>query len=196
MIKIKFVCETKILIFYLSRKSLIVYYVFFDSHKDLLSYCHATRVCRTRMKVFKWDNLSPLLRKEGTEIIPLKDILNEFCNTLRSPVAGRNGREENRCGVCQKNSEFKAEIQRHFLKKFHRGSKFSNLMKVKIRAVFSMENRHFLQIAVIQSLTNGRPSLTPTKGELGLPVRAPRGCNGALIALQRQPRCNPTGTPL
>lgn len=40
------------------------------------------------------------------------------------------------------------------------------------------------------------PPLTPPKGELGLPARPLRLCNGAAIALQRAPRCNMTGTPL
>ena len=53
-----------------------------------------------------------------------------------------------------------------------------------------------LQLTIIQSLTNRQPPLTPPKGELRLPVAAPRGCNGALIALQRGRRCNPTSTPL
>ena len=63
-------------------------------------------------------------------------------------------------------------------------------------AVFSAEKSPFLQNAVTLRLTNGRPPLTPQKRELELPVAAPRGCNGALIALQRGRRCNPTGTPL
>ena len=63
-------------------------------------------------------------------------------------------------------------------------------------AVFSAEKSLFLQTAVTLRLTNGRPPLTLPKGELGLHVAAPRGCNGALIALQRGRRCNPTGTPL
>ena len=100
------------------------------------------------------------------------------------------------CAVCQKNSEFKCEIQGHFIKFSRRAPKFSNLAKVKIRRFFSVGKSLFLQSAVTLRLTNGRPPLTLPKEELGLPVAAPRGCNGALIALQRGRRCNPTGTPL
>lgn len=75
----------------------------------------------------------------------------------RNPVAGRNGREEKRCDICQKNSEFKAEIQRHFLKKFRRVPKFSNLMKVKIRTVFPMENQYFCKTLSYSYLQTGGP---------------------------------------
>ena len=64
------------------------------------------------------------------------------------------------------------------------------------QAVFSVEKSSFLQNTVTLRLTNERPPLTSPRGELGLPVAAPRGCYGALIALQRGRRCNPTGTPL
>lgn len=47
------------------------------------------------------------------------------------------------CAVYQKNSEFKCEIQGHFIKFFRRAPKFSNLVKVKIRRFFRLKNHRF-----------------------------------------------------
>ena len=71
--------------------------------------------------------------------------------------------------------------------KFHEGQ---NL------AVFTVKKPPLLQVTITQPLTIRRPPLTPPKGELGPPVRAPRGCNGAAIAFWRRPRCNMTACSL
>ena len=62
--------------------------------------------------------------------------------------------------------------------------------------LFFLKKSKFLQPADAQSLTNRQSPRTPPKGVRGHPVRAPRGCNGAAIALQRGACCNMTACSL